>query len=75
MSVPIEKITEERLARWKRRMKESHATPIVLMGVGHDHKCGEIVVCIPEDVDNALVLATLCFAVEQLAPGTIRKAT
>jgi len=70
--VPTESITRERLARWAKKLDGEQATPMVLLGVGHNEKCGQLVVCIPEDVDNATVLACLCFAVEQLAPGTIR---
>ncbi len=43
--VPVEEITEERLARWKVKMKDAHATPLMLIGVGHDHKRGEFVIC------------------------------
>ncbi len=43
--VTTEEITEERLKRWKLKMSASHATPLVLLGVGHDHMSGKFVVC------------------------------
>jgi hypothetical protein len=48
--VPTEAITEERLARWKKRLAESHATPVALIGIGHDHVSRQRVLCTVEDI-------------------------
>jgi hypothetical protein len=57
MAVPTEAITRERLDRWAARMRDSHATPLILIGVGHDENIGQIVVCTldePEITRNVL---------------------
>lgn len=48
--VPTEQITEERLASWKKRLAESHATPVALIAIGHDHASGQRVLCTVEDI-------------------------
>lgn len=47
--VPVETITAERLARWSKRLSESHATPLLLLAVGHDHVSGQLVICTLEE--------------------------
>ena len=55
--VPTEQITDERLNRWKERLRESHATPLCLIGIGHDHNSGTPVVVTLEEEE--MPLATL----------------
>ena len=50
--VPTEQITDERLDRWKKRLSESHATPIALIGIGHDHVSGQRVLCTVEHIST-----------------------
>jgi hypothetical protein len=66
--VPTEQITNERLERWKAKMSASHATPLVLVGVGHDHLSGQLVVCTLEepDLSNARVRELLVWAIRHL---------
>lgn len=45
----IHKINVERLGRWKNKLVDNHATPVMLLGVGHDHKEGELQICITEE--------------------------
>jgi hypothetical protein len=45
MPVPHEQVTKERLACWADKLKLSNATPMVLLGVGHDRHSGDLVVC------------------------------
>jgi hypothetical protein len=66
-------ITAERLASWRDRLKEENATPMVLIGVGHDHKSGQIVLCVPEGVDDDLLIGSLAYALNALQPGLIPK--
>ena len=74
MSVPTESITKGRLKGWARRLAQEHATPIVLVGVGHDEKQGQLVVLTVEDMDDEMLAGSLAFALEQLKPGMVRKA-
>ena len=50
-----EQIIEERLSAYRTRMRASHATPFVCLGVGHaPGPCeGRFVVCITEDLPLA----------------------
>jgi hypothetical protein len=43
-------VTGHRLNVWSERLVENHSTPAVLIGVGHDHKSGELHICIPHDM-------------------------
>jgi len=49
--VPTDSITKERLEKWAARLKEAHATPVFLLGVGHDHNLGRPVLCTLEEED------------------------
>lgn len=49
MAVPVEAITRDRLAKWTKRLDQEHATPFALVGIGHDHKSGQLVLCVCED--------------------------
>lgn len=52
----INKINVERLTRWKDRLNEQHSTPIMLLGVGHDQKEGQLVVLVTEERTDAEIL-------------------
>lgn len=55
--VNVKAINEERLFRWKVKLTRQHATPVFLLGVGHDHKSGELVILCTEDrTDEELLL-------------------
>jgi len=74
-SEEIESINHERLGRWEKRLVDGHATPILLIGVGHDHAKGRIVICTLEDTETELVLGFLRFAVKELeGQGKLRAA-
>jgi hypothetical protein len=68
MTVPVEAITKERLDRWAKRMKESHATPLLLIGVGHDQVSGQIVICTLDEpeLSNDKLRAFLKYALKEL---------
>jgi hypothetical protein len=66
MPVPTDAISAERLDRWRRRLMEQHATPFLLLGIGHDHAAGKIVLCVPENVSDAMICATLRKALLEL---------
>lgn len=45
-------ICDQRLRRWKTRLAYEHATPVLLVSVGHDDKLGQIVICTTEEMSN-----------------------
>lgn len=49
-------ITRDRLARWGAILKEHVATPVLVLGVGHGPKAGELSVCCTEDMSNEQLL-------------------
>ena len=59
-------ITKQRFDGWQKRLSEEHATPIILIGVGHEHKSGQLVICVPEGVDDELLVGALRFALASL---------
>ena len=46
-----ERLTTDRLAAWARDLAYDHATPLLLVGVGHDRTRGRIVVCTVDDAE------------------------
>jgi hypothetical protein len=66
--VPTEKITQERLDGWAKKFSESHATPILSLGVGHDHTSGQLVLCIVDEaaLDNKMIRFFLRMALREL---------
>lgn len=51
-STEIETIGRDRLDGWLKRLVEEHATPLILIGVGHDHKGGEAVLLTVEEMTD-----------------------
>lgn len=50
--VRIRSITTERLVRWTEKLIAQHATPALLLGIGHDHNSGQLVLCCTEDISD-----------------------
>ena len=69
-SEEIEAICSERLERWQKKLEGEHATPVLLMGVGHDHNKGKLVVCCTEDCDDAQLALWLASALGEIKFGT-----
>lgn len=65
----IEQINRERLEGWRRKLVESHATPILLVGVGHDEKKGLCVLCTTEEMTNEETTNFLLGAYNMLKRG------
>ncbi len=42
----------ERLDRWRALLAQEWATPALLLGISHDHKSGQLVICTVEDHSN-----------------------
>lgn len=55
----IEQINRERLEQWATRFADEHATPVILVGIGHDHKAGSIVIETTEEMSDELVASFL----------------
>lgn len=64
--VNVKQITHERLWTWEQRLVQSHATPAFLLGIGHDHVSGQIVLCVTSDRTDAEIIAFLEVALEAL---------
>ena len=69
----VKAICNERLGRWTDRLVGEHATPVLLVGVGHDYKKGALVLCTLEDLDDVELLLFLRGAVHKLEAQVIRK--
>lgn len=65
--VLTEEITAKRLNDWSKRLAEEHATPLMLIGIGHDHTSGQIALCIPEGIDMEILRTHLEFVLHNLS--------
>ena len=45
----IDAINRQRLDDWRKRLTSEHATPLILLGVGHDHLNGQWCICTLEE--------------------------
>lgn len=62
----IQEISCERLQRWTFKLFSEHSTPAILIGIGHDHKSGQITVCVPENFSNDDIINILELAILRL---------
>ena len=67
MTVPTERITHELFEEWASGLASVHATPALLLGIGHDERDGELHVLVPEDADVLKIIRMLQLALKQLA--------
>jgi len=68
MSVPVKQITPERLKRWGKRLIALHATPLVLVAIGHDQVSGQLSVIRCEEIsdrDLRIILSEALAALER----------
>lgn len=73
MQVNVRKINHERLGRWEKRLNESHSTPVVLVGVGHDQVKGRVMILTTEERTDEEVITFLREALRQLEGEQIKK--
>ena len=59
-------ICETRLRSWRDILIRQHATPILLIGMGHDTHTGEVQMIAVEDLTHDELRALLCYAVREL---------
>jgi hypothetical protein len=49
----VRHITMICLLDWARILTDNHSTPFLLVGIGHDHRCGELQVCVCKQTTTA----------------------
>ena len=62
----IRQICKDRLAMWTDDLVGDHATPVLLVGIGHDHRSGEVVICTVQEMDQEKITLFLARALEKL---------
>jgi hypothetical protein len=62
----IGSINSKRLASWADKLTSAHATPQLLLGVGHDHVSGQVSVIVCEEITNDQIEALLRFALDAI---------
>lgn len=68
-----DRITTRRFAQWGRHLARGHATPLLTVGLGHDERGGEIVLCLREDVTDREVIEVLTAVLRDLTAKGVRK--
>jgi len=64
--VNTDRITRERLRDWAKDLDQFHATPILLVSVGHDEHSGDVHLCITEDTPVEVVISILLWSINEL---------
>jgi len=62
----LEKICFERFQKWGFKLLSEYSTPVILIGIGHDHKSGQITVCVPENFTDFEIIGILKATLLQL---------
>jgi hypothetical protein len=57
--VPVSAIARQRLQDWVQSCERDHATPLVLIAIGHDEQAGSLHVYCPEGVPSGVDLGAL----------------
>ncbi len=65
----IEDIIADRLGGWALHLVDHHATPALLIGIGHDHMSGDLQLCVTENTPMVVVRAWLAWAIEAIDRG------
>jgi len=50
--VDVEKINNDRLKSWRDKLNAAHATPIIILGIGHDHVEGKTMLIAVENLTD-----------------------
>ena len=66
--VDIEALCKERLNKWKEVLVENESTPFALVSIGHNHRSGEIHVCVCDNISNSALALILRRAANELEP-------
>ncbi len=62
----INKICDQRLALWTIKMIQEHATPLLMIGIGHDQSSGKVSIYTVEDMADEHIIQALQFALGEL---------
>lgn len=62
----ISRICSDRLDSWSQLLVKDHATPVLLLGIGHDHRSGTVSLCTLEGIPNQDIEKFLLLALEKL---------
>lgn len=62
----IRQICKDRLAMWTEDLVGDHATPLLLLGLGHDHKQGTISIHTNQEVKEDDMIAWIAMALDRL---------
>jgi len=65
----LTQICQSRLARWQKRLVQEHATPVLLLGVGHDDQSGKVVVLTLEEMSDSDILMFVGQTINLLKQG------
>ncbi len=65
--VNVKFINDERLGRWKNQLNRKNATPVLLIGIGHDHNAGDVTVLVTEERSDEDIKLLLVEALRQLS--------
>ena len=69
--VRVREICKERLDSWMDILVSSHATPVILVAVGHDHNKGELHVVTLEEMGNKELSLLMAGALEKILDGDL----
>jgi hypothetical protein len=64
--VETERISAERLESWKGLLSTDHATPAILLGIGHDENSGALIVIHAENISRRVLIGLLKGAIAEL---------
>jgi hypothetical protein len=69
----IKEVCEERLAHWTQGLVSEHATPIILVGVGHDHNAGMVTVYTCQEITDQEIALFLMSVLNRLQNGKVKR--
>lgn len=67
-SQSVRQICQERLGIWTEDLVADHATPVLVLGIGHDHARGKMSLCVPEGTDDERIFELLLCALQLMVP-------
>lgn len=55
----VDEINKIRLFGWRKQLTKQHSTPVMLVGVGHDHNSGQVTLLVTEEMNDQEILLFL----------------
>ncbi len=50
---------EQRMVEWAKRLMQAHSTPFIMVGLGHDHRAGQVVTFLEDRITVPQTIAYL----------------